>query len=193
MANQNRRSQIFIEPYKQMRFGLTFILINLLFALIFLAVFGFFIWDIYGATVEFFSLSPAEQGVVAAKFSYPLLAIALLAVFFVVTTLWCAARYTHQFYGPLVSIRRFLDTLLRGEETAAIKIRKTDQLQDIVLRLNKLLITRATGPRSDSVAKLEQVVDALVAGQPIPKVEFSDGDPLGAIARKLGQVARNSS
>lgn len=45
---------------------------------------------------------------------------------------------THRFVGPLVSISRFLRAHISGEQTAELKIRKNDELHEIVDLLNKL-------------------------------------------------------
>jgi signal transduction histidine kinase len=45
---------------------------------------------------------------------------------------------THRFVGPLVSISRFLRAHISGEQTSELKIRKNDELHEIVDLLNKL-------------------------------------------------------
>ena len=47
-------------------------------------------------------------------------------------------RLTHRIYGPLVSIKRFLNELKRGNFSARVNIRKDDDLQDLVKDLNEL-------------------------------------------------------
>ena len=43
---------------------------------------------------------------------------------------------THRYYGPLVAINRFLDQLSEGNYQARVTIRKGDELQDLVEKLN---------------------------------------------------------
>lgn len=133
-----RRTQLLIEPYQQLRFGLIFILINFVFSALMCFVFGYFLWDIYEAISEYFKLDPSQQLMTGEKFMRPLLVGLGVVVLFIVTTLVASARYTHQIYGPLVSIRRFLDELLSGKKPDPIKLRKTDQLHDLAERLNKV-------------------------------------------------------
>ena len=45
---------------------------------------------------------------------------------------------THRYYGPLVSIDRFLRELKKGNYQARISLRKRDELQSLVRELNSL-------------------------------------------------------
>ena len=47
-------------------------------------------------------------------------------------------KLTHQIYGPLVAIKRFLEQLKKGDYSARIVIRKGDDLQNLVKDLNEL-------------------------------------------------------
>ena len=192
MSSKNRRSKILIEPYKQLRFGITFILINFLYTALLASIFSFFIWDIYQAVVQYFSLSPQDQWVVAEKFSKPVIAVAIVVFLFIVTTLWVAARYTHQFYGPLVSIRRFLDNVIRGNEVHPISIRKNDQLQDVVERLNKMISKADSLTSASSAAKVEAFIDALIEGQSEATLNLPEDDPLRGVADRLNKLSRTS-
>jgi signal transduction histidine kinase len=129
---------VLIEPYKQLRFGLIFLTINLIFSSMILAVIGYFIWDVYTALSVYFQLNEGQQIVTLAKFGAPAAACVTLVILFILTTLILSAKLTHQIYGPLVSIRRFLDELLLGVKPAPIKLRSSDQLQDLAQRLNDL-------------------------------------------------------
>ena len=128
----------FVEPYLQVKLGLMFIVVNILFSLAIFGIFGFFLWDIYAALSIIFKLDPEQSAQTAVKFATPALIGGGLIVVFMISTILIAARYTHKIYGPLVSIHRFLDTLLAGEQPTHLHLRESDQLQELAQKLNKL-------------------------------------------------------
>ena len=137
-TNASRRGSILIEPYKQLRFGLTFLLVNFLFATVFLGVFGYYLWEVYQAMSVYFRLDEAQAFVTFEKIRQPALLGLGITVLFIATTLFLSARYTHQIYGPKVSFLRFIDELLADQRPAPIKLRASDQLQDLAAKLNEL-------------------------------------------------------
>lgn len=150
ISKVSRRGSILIEPYKQLRFGLMFLLVNMIFSVLIFLGFSYYLWEIYEAVVTYFKLDPAESLVTLEKLAQPaFVGLALLAAF-IGTTLVLSARYTHQIFGPLVSIRRFIDELLAGKNPAPIKLRASDQLQDLAARLNALAEIVAESRRAES-------------------------------------------
>jgi ABC-type multidrug transport system fused ATPase/permease subunit len=137
-VKKSRRGALLIEPYKQLKFGIMFLMLNIVFAVLVLTVFGYYLWDIYQALIRYFQLDEMQSLVTLEKLQAPFIAGLLLLVLFILATLFFSVYYTHKIYGPLVSIRRFLDQLIRGESPEPIQIRSTDQLQDLVERLNKI-------------------------------------------------------
>ena len=133
----SRRGRLLIEPYKQLRFGMMFLFLNLIFGLSAFLVFAYYLWDVYQAVSSYFALTGAEQAITMAKFAKPIGIVGAMVVLFIICTLWLSVRYTHQFYGPLVAIRRYLDQLIAGESPEPISLRENDQLQDIVAKLNQ--------------------------------------------------------
>ena len=47
-------------------------------------------------------------------------------------------KLTHRYYGPLVSIERFIDEVARGKYKNRVKIRQNDELQRLANRLNDM-------------------------------------------------------
>jgi hypothetical protein len=178
-----------IEPYRQLRFGFTFITLNFFFSSSMLFVFGYYLWDVFEAITEYFRLDPEQQMVTANKFMVPVTAGLSIYALFIFTTLYVSARYTHQFYGPLVSIRRFLDDLLAGKKPAPIKLRTKDQLHDLVDRLNLLSDSLARGSSSRSVEVLNQYATDVLAGRSPELLKLDDNDPLKPLSTKLNQLA----
>ena len=138
MAVSGRRKRMLIEPYKQLRFGVIFLLVNVFFTVLMVSVFGYYMWDMFVAIRTFFLMSGNEHMITWQKFMVPASVGLIIAVSFIATTLYLSVRYTHQFYGPMVSIQRFLDQMLADEKPSSIALRKGDQLQELVARLNSI-------------------------------------------------------
>jgi hypothetical protein len=140
MANPGGRRRGFrsllVDPYKQVKLGLIMLVVNLLFAALILAVFGWYIFDIFNAVSGYFKLSGQEEAFVWTKYAWPVGVGFSLVFLFVITTLWVSIRYTHEIYGPLVSIHRFLDEILSGRTPPRLALRQSDQLQDLAEKLN---------------------------------------------------------
>ncbi len=141
MATPGRRKgaqALFVEPYRQVKLGLFFVLINITFSLLILGTFGYYIYDIFATLQEHFKLTNDESAVTLAKLSVPLGLAAGILVVFIGLTLYVAAKYTHRIYGPLVSIHRFLDEMLEGKVPQPLNLRESDQLQDLAQKLNQV-------------------------------------------------------
>lgn len=188
MFPNNRRTQKLIEPYKQLRFGIMFLLLNLIFASLMLCVFGYFLLDIFVAITEYFKLDPNQQMTTASKFMRPISIGIVLFVMFIFSTLYLSVHYTHQIYGPLVSIRRFLDDILSGKKPVPIKLRAKDQLHDLVDRLN-LLTDVNTASSSRSIQAMNQFAEEVLAGGQPQEIRLDDSDPLKPLSMKLNQLA----
>jgi len=128
----------FVEPYKQVKLGLAFLFINIVFALLIFGVFGYYLYDIFEAISVYFQMSGQESRVTLQKFAVPVAMGGSLILLFVVTTILVSVRYTHRIYGPLVSIHRFVDDLLAGKKPKSIQLRESDQLKDLANKLNAL-------------------------------------------------------
>ena len=138
MAVSSRRTGLLIEPQKQLKIGVTFLLLNLVFSILIGGILIYFLWDIYESISVYFKLTNQENAITVAKLTKPLSAVAGLVVLFIALTLYISTKYTHAFYGPLVAINRFLDNLLAGRPPEPLKIRASDQLKELAEKLNIL-------------------------------------------------------
>lgn len=150
--NQNRRSglrsldpgrrlglkSMIVEPYVQVKLGLYIILLNLVFAGIIGGVFTYYVMDMFNALSHYFKLDEAESIITWSKLSFPLILCSVLVVVFVGLTFFITVKYTHKIYGPLVSIHSFLDEALAGEKPDPLKLRSSDQLNDLAVKINFL-------------------------------------------------------
>ncbi len=137
-ASGRRRgfSSWFVEPHRQVRLGLVFISLNLAFAIIIFSVFGYYFWDVYQSMTTYLGLSTSQGSEMLMKFRLPMMIAGALLLIFVILSFLLSVKYTHEIYGPLVSIHRFLDSLLEGKPVETISLRESDQLQELARKLN---------------------------------------------------------
>jgi signal transduction histidine kinase len=64
--------------------------------------------------------------------------ISILFVSFIVVLFYTVFKLTHRYYGPLVSIQRFVAGIQRGEYNRRCKIRTKDELHGLVNQLNQM-------------------------------------------------------
>ncbi|MBP6219065.1 MAG: hypothetical protein KA436_10810 [Oligoflexales bacterium] len=189
----NRRSQLLIEPYRQLKFGVIFLLINFVYSCFILALFGYFLWDMHDVISEYFKLDEIQRSITAQKFAVPFFFGLSLIVLFILNTLWISVRLTHQFYGPLISIHRFLDDLIANRSISPITLRKNDQLQEVAARLNQLseqLRARNSAQYDESHKLILSFLSDLLAGKVPTPLNLADGDYFKETASKLNQLAK---
>ncbi len=190
MKTASRRGKILLEPYKQLRFGMVFLALNLFFSLLMTGVFSYFMYDMFTAISSYFRLAGAQSAMTLDKFATPFYLSMGLFLAFIVSTLVLSARYTHQFYGPMVSIKRFLDQIIAGGRPAPIKLRANDQLQELVSRLNTIAAMDREVVNQDSLAKICRFIDDFAAGRPSAPLAVDREDPLGEMALKLNALVK---
>lgn len=179
----------FVEPYRQVKLGLLFIVVNLIFSALILGVFGYYTWDMYQSIVTYFEISNVQQPEIAGKFWIPAIAGFCLIVFFVVLTIMISVKYTHQIYGPLVSIRRFIDDLAVGKAPKALKLRESDQLKELATRLNAIGERMIDGRIQAPLVPIHNFLDTLLEGDDPEKLNLRDSDNLAELAEKLNKLA----
>ncbi|MBC62520.1 MAG: hypothetical protein CMP11_08680 [Zetaproteobacteria bacterium] len=139
--NQRKLINIFIEPFKQFTIGLYILLVTTV----------FFICSAFLLTSAFLSQYEQVMGLFnvassKAKWDFILNDVFYKNAFWVFSLYFTYAivlfslvlKFTHRYYGPLVSIDRFLKNLIEGQYSTRVSIRKKDELQSLVKRLNEL-------------------------------------------------------
>lgn len=179
----------FVEPYRQVKLGLMFVLINIIFSILIFGLFGYFLWDVYLSVSAYFALTSEQNQETFMKFGAPAVAGAALILLFMVTTLMVSVRYTHQIYGPLVSIQRFLDDIVNGKNPDPINLRESDQLKGLATKLNQMNERLNTGQRQAPLVPVYRFLDDLVAGKQPKKLQLRDADHLNELVDKLNAVA----
>lgn len=191
MSKGRRRGFVswFVEPYKQVRLGLVFLVLNFIFSILIATVFGYYIYDMYSAVSVYFKLSANENAVAMQKFGVPLGFGCGLIVVFVISTILASVRYTHEIYGPLVSIHRYLDDLLSGLRPAPIQLRESDQLKDLAIKLNSVAERLALENRAGPMISVHRFLDDLLAGKKPTPLKIRDQDQLSELITKLNQLS----
>ncbi len=180
MTAMSRRygvKSLLVEPYKQVKIGVIFLGINILFALLILGIFGYYIVDIYQAMSYYFSLQPEENRSMLMKFSFPIGAGIIVLIAFILSTLYTSIHYTHQIYGPLVSIHRFLDTLLQNKKPVPLQLRESDQFKELALKLNEIgerLSRRELDQQM--IEEFDRSLDAILSKSPLPDGWVDEAD-----------------
>jgi len=180
----------FVEPYQQVRLGIWFLLVNCVFGGLIFAVYSYYVIEVYQAVTMYFQISGNESTEVFAKFRVPLAVGVGLVAAFILTTILVSVRMTHGFYGPLISIHRFLDELLGGKAPGPIQLRDSDQLQDLVVKLNRIpREMRVTGSGREQLVAVQKYLAEVLEGRK-SQLEGSDRDLLLAdIAEKIRKLS----
>jgi hypothetical protein len=192
MAKSRRRgfASWFVEPYKQVRLGLMFLLVNFVFAAMIVGVFGYYVYEMYGAVVTYFKLSGQESAATLEKFSLPIFIGTALILIFIITTILVSVRYTHEIYGPLVSIHRFLDDILSGRSSVPIQLRESDQLKDLAQKLNSVAERMVNDQRAGPLVAIHRYLDDLIEGKEPTPLKLRDNDHFAELATKLTRLAQ---
>ena len=135
----NRRGGFFsmiIEPYRQIKLSLMILALNILFGLSVGLVVYYYIADIHGAVSGYCLLDAVESQETWAKFLKPIIVILSLVFVFFGLSFVIIIIYTHQIYGPLVSIHRYLDHLASGDKIKPLSVRSSDQLVTLARKLD---------------------------------------------------------
>lgn len=190
MAKGRRRGFVswFVEPYKQVRLGLMFLLVNGVFSALIIGVFGYYVLDIYDAVVTYFKLSGAESQVTMQKFGVPVAIGGALILLFIITTIMVSVRYTHEIYGPLVSIHRYLDEVLNGRTPGPIQLRESDQLKDLATKLNQMAERLVKDDRAGPFVQMHRYLDEILEGKKPSPIKLRDNDHFSDLARKINDV-----
>ncbi len=127
-----------VEPYFQIKLGLMFVIVNLIFSAAIAGVTYWVLSDIFIAIKTYFTLTGNDASLTMGKLSTPLIFIGSIILAFIGVTFYIAVHYTHKIYGPLVSINRFVDEMVDGKPPRRLTLREGDELTELVTKLNVL-------------------------------------------------------
>lgn len=141
-SRQNRTLRtILIEPFKQLKLGVYVLMLSLAFVLItgLLVVNAFM--EQYQHVMEIFQVVDPRfkwELVTNDVFETNVVRIVAVLVTYVVVLFAVVFRATHKYYGPLVSIERFVQDISHGDYTRRVQVRRGDELHDLTLHLNEM-------------------------------------------------------
>lgn len=139
-AGRSLRTTV-IEPFKQIRFGLYVIGISMAFVAVCALMFITAFIDQYKHVMNIFHVvDPKLQWELVTNeiFFTNAIRIGLMFAAFIAVMFTVVFRLTHRYYGPLVSIERFVDQVLSGDYHVRCKIREKDELHALCAKLNAM-------------------------------------------------------
>ncbi len=139
-AKRNLKSTL-IEPFKQIKFGIYVIGLSIVFVIATAAMFLFAFYQQYQHLMGIFNITDmkTQMELVTNDIFYAnAIRIGLLFLVYIVVMFSYVFRMTHRYYGPLVSIERFIDEISAGQYMRRVKIRKGDELQRLCDKLNDM-------------------------------------------------------
>ena len=179
----------FIDPYKQIKIGLVFLTLNLIFAALFAGIAGYYFIEVYSAMAKYFSFTTIEAGQVLAKFQVPIILCLVMVGLFVLISILISVRYTYTIYGPMVSIQNFIDGLLDQNIVPPIELRKGDQLSNIATRLNKLAkLIEVNQFKKEEIDEITRFSKDLADGLMPESLNFPSDSKLAILAANLNQT-----
>ncbi len=181
----------FVEPYRQVKLGILFLILNLAFAGAIFAIFGYYIYDIYKTLETYFKLSNDQSAEILMKFQTPVVVGLCLIIVFIAISIMVAVRYTHRIYGPLVSIHRFLDEYLQGVTVTPLALRESDQLKELAEKLNHLASIQPNEKRQPNLRPIYQYLDELIAGKAPAPIRVRETDAFYSLIERLNKLAEN--
>lgn len=137
---RNLRSLI-IEPFKQIKFGLYVIGISVAFVGVCAYMFVNAFTEQYQHVMGIFNVVDPNlkwELVTNDVFATNAKRIGALFAAFIGILFFVVFRLTHRYYGPLVSIERFIDQFASGDYKRRCKIREKDELHALVAKLNRM-------------------------------------------------------
>jgi len=133
-----------VDPFKQIRMGLYFIILSLIFMIASAVIFYQITYEQYANVMKIFNVvdTTSQWNLIANDVVIRgLIKVAILLVTYSILTFAMSITLTHKVYGPLVSIHNFIDDLKIGDYKKRITIREKDDLKDLVTKLNELAET----------------------------------------------------
>ena len=146
---------VFVEPFKQVTIGLYVIGVCIAFVIATSTLYVYTFIEQYRHVMSIFNVvDPGMQWEVITNevFWSNMRAASAFFLLFIVVIFAVVLRMTHKYYGPLVSIERFVDEISGGKYFARVTVRQGDELQRMAGKLNLMAenLQRKHGHRVDA-------------------------------------------
>lgn len=133
-----------VEPFKQIKFGVYVMMVSFAFLVSAALMIGYAFYQQYSHVMEIFSVvDPSTKWELVTNdiFYANAIKLTLLCLVFVAVLFTVVFKMTHKFYGPLIGIERFIDHVTLGDYSKRVGIRRGDELQRLVGKLNLMAET----------------------------------------------------
>lgn len=142
MSNKDRKLRnTVIEPFKQFKIGVYIVVTTFIFVVCAGYLFMSSFWQQYQHVMSIFEVvDPDLQWEVITNnvFITNIVKVSVLFLLFMLITMAMVFRLTHRYYGPLVSIEKFVDQVTDGDYHSRVQLRKKDELQRLASKLNRM-------------------------------------------------------
>ncbi len=137
---QNRRSvkNVLVSPKQQLRYSFVLVIGSCLTLALFVGVLIFQINQTISTLGIAYRLDPEVIEAIHKSLNSALVMAMILAALTIISSLALSIRLSHKIYGPVVSIKRYLQTLMSGDYKARLTLRQGDDLLDLRDALNQL-------------------------------------------------------
>ncbi len=139
-AKRNVKSTL-IEPFSQIKFGIYVIGASIAFVIIVGFMFVYTFYQQYQHLMGIFNITDAKDQLELVTndiFYHNAIKIGVMLIGYIVGMFVLVFKLTHRYYGPLVSIERFIEEMTKGKYAFRVKIRQKDELQRLANRLNEM-------------------------------------------------------
>lgn len=142
MSKKDRKLRnTIIEPFKQFKIGVYIIATTFIFIVFAGYLFMSSFWQQYQHVMSIFEVvDPNLQWEVITNdvFFANIIKVSVLFLLFMLLTMAMVFKLTHRYYGPLVSIEKFIDQVADGDYGSRVSLRKKDELQRLATKLNQM-------------------------------------------------------
>lgn len=142
MSKKDRKlKNTVVEPFKQFKIGVYIIVTTFIFIVCAGYLFMSSFWQQYQHVMSIFEVvDPNLQWEVITNdvFFANIIKVSALFLLFMLITMAMVFKLTHRYYGPLVSIEKFVDQVTEGDYSSRVALRKKDELQRLATKLNTM-------------------------------------------------------
>lgn len=140
---QNRRSvkNVLVSPKQQLRYSFVLVIGSCISLTLFVGVLIFQINQTITTLGIAYRLDPEVIDAIQKSLNSALWMAMVLAGLTIISSLALSIRLSHKIYGPVVAIKRYLETLMGGDYKARLTLRQGDDLLDLRDALNQLAET----------------------------------------------------
>lgn len=129
-----------IDPFKQLKLGAYLCSLSLLFVVLIAVMVTLAFREQYQNIIQIFQVPASIQDELIHNdiFQKNFIRIGSMILIYAVSLIFMTFWLTHKYYGPLVSIERFVEQIRDGQYQQRVRVRHGDELQDLVKGLNEM-------------------------------------------------------